>query len=293
MERNINGIDQQTTSMKRLSNCFMLSSLLFISCKQNMQSVALPGVITVPAIYKTIGEIPLPNGYKRMPADSNSFQKWLRGVKLKTDPRIYLYDGSVRADQSTHYAVLDMPVGDKDLQQCADAVLRLRTEYFFGEGNLDSIHYKATDGTELSFTKWLNGERYQLRGNRLAPYKATVSKASRRQQLEQFLEVVFSYCGTGSLSRDTKAIGDMKDLIIGDVFVKAAPSGHAMIVVDVAANEKGEKVFMLAQGLMPAQSIHIVKNPADPTLSPWYAVTNDSKIITPEWVFYRNQVNRW
>jgi hypothetical protein len=27
-----------------------------------------------------------------------------------------------------------------------------------------------------------------------------------------------------------------------------------------AINNKGEKIFMLAQGFMPAQSIHIVKN---------------------------------
>ena len=66
-----------------------------------------------------------------------------------------------------------------------------------------------------------------------------------------------------------------------------------MIVVDVAVNSKGEKIFMLAQGFMPAQSIHIVKNPLDEAMSPWYRLTQDLKIVTPGWIFYRDQLKSW
>jgi hypothetical protein len=79
----------------------------------------------------------------------------------------------------------------------------------------------------------------------------------------------------------------------GDIFIKAGSPGHTMIVVDVAVNNKNEKVFMLAQGFMPAQSIHIVKNLLDETISPWYKVTVEPKVITPDWVFYRNQLRSW
>ena len=34
-------------------------------------------------------------------------------------------------------------------------------------------------------------------------------------------------------------------------------------MMDVAINGQGENIFMLAQGLMPAQSMHVVKNPGD------------------------------
>ena len=45
-------------------------------------------------------------------------------------------------------AVPDIPVADKDLQQCADAIMRLRVEYFLNQDNIDSICFKATDGTD-------------------------------------------------------------------------------------------------------------------------------------------------
>jgi hypothetical protein len=66
-----------------------------------------------------------------------------------------------------------------------------------------------------------------------------------------------------------------------------------MIVVDVAINDQGEKIFMLAQGLMPAQSIHVVKNPMDEKMSPWYRIRDDQKVSTPEWIFHRDQLNSW
>ena len=50
---------------------------------------------------------------------------------------------------------------------------------------------------------------------------------------------------------------------------------------------------MLAQSYMPAQDIHIVRNPLDDKLSPWYKVTDSKEIITPEWKFYKNQSRQW
>jgi hypothetical protein len=245
------------------------------------------------AVYKTIDEIPTGDGYERTTVEKGSSGEWLRRVKLKEDARIYLYNGELRYDQSTQFAVLDMPVGNKDLRQCADAILRLRAEYFFEQSNMDSIHFRATDGTELSFAKWLNGERYGLNGRKLKAYISAKCADNKRMQLEQFLEVVFSYCGTISLDRETRFVYDFSDIQIGDVLIKAGSPGHTMIVVDVAMNETGEKFFMLAQSFMPAQDIHIVKNLTSEKISPWYKVGVGPKIITPQWIFYRNQLKRW
>jgi hypothetical protein len=278
----------------KVINCFLFS-IIIVSCNwsrpnkekhfSDLPEVSFP--------YETIGEIPVPGGYNRVVDEKNSFAEWLRTIDLKRDSRIYLFNGRLREEQSTHFAVLDVPVGDKDLQQCADAVMRLRAEYFFSRDEMDSIRFRATDGTDLSFAKWVKGERYQLKGNRLVAYQSGLCGGNKRSQLEQFLEVVFSYCGTISLDKETRRINDLDNLEAGDIFIKAGSPGHTMIVVDVAVNNKNEKIFMLAQGFMPAQSIHIVKNLLDETISPWYKVPVEPKVITPDWVFYRNQLRSW
>ena len=41
--------------------------------------------------------------------------------------------------------------------------------------------------------------------------------------------------------------------------------GHVVLIVDMAENDKGEKIFMLAQSYMPAQQTQILINPSDRT----------------------------
>ena len=51
---------------------------------------------------------------------------------------------------------------------------------------------------------------------------------------------------------------------IGDVFIKGGFPGHAVVVLDMAENDRtGQRVFLLAQSYMPAQDIHIMKNPTN------------------------------
>lgn len=107
---------------------------------------------------------------------------------------------------------------------------------------------------------------------------------------------VFSFCGTLSLAKQLKPVRDfyqMKPGDVLDVLIKGGSPGHAVIVVDMAVDRSGRKVFMLAQGFMPAQDIHILKNPKDPAFSPWYAMVNNLLIYTPEWVFETRQLRQW
>jgi hypothetical protein len=64
--------------------------------------------------------------------------------------------------------------------------------------------------------------------------------------------------------------------------------------VDVAQHKNsGKKVFLLAQSYMPAQEIHVLKNPDDPALSPWYRLDFGETLRTPEWSFSKNDLVNW
>jgi hypothetical protein len=88
------------------------------------------------------------------------------------------------------------------------------------------------------------------------------------------------------LNKELKPRGNSHEMQIGDVFIEGGFPGHAVIVVDMAENkENGEKVFLLAQSFMPAQDIHVLKNPNNAGLSPWYALDFGRTLRTPEWRF--------
>ena len=81
------------------------------------------------------------------------------------------------------------------------------------------------------------------------------------------MRMVFAYSSTLSMNKEAKAI-DIKDIQIGDIFIKAGSPGHVVMVVDVCENAEGKKAFLLAQGFMPAQQFHILKNQRHE--DPWY-----------------------
>ena len=62
---------------------------------------------------------------------------------------------------------------------------------------------------------------------------------------------------------------DISEIQVGDIFIKGGSLGHVVMVADICENEAGEKAFLLAQGFMPAQSFHIIKNPTH-SEDPWY-----------------------
>lgn len=243
----------------------LLLTYLTISCN----AVPLPSNPTRPTI-SSIDSIPLPEGFHRVTLSSPGFGHWLRGQSIRKDNTVYLFNGTPKSDQDLHYAVLNWSVGKKDLQQCADAVMRLRAEYLFEHHLFDSIVFFDNEGGAY---KWKEG--------------------GDRKNWQHYLDRVFGMCGTASLSKQMKQKASVLEIMPGDVFIRGGFPGHAMIVMDVVVNDRGEKKVLLAQSYMPAQDIHIVKDPLSNTDSPWIPVPGNGKIYTPEWVFTTSELKQW
>ena len=254
----------------------MLLSLAFIATCWNPKSISkeiqkMPQLQTLPDVnnYRSISDIPLPPGYSRIKYPTSSFAAWLRMVKLKKDKHVHLFDGSLKKDQSAQFAVLDISVGHQDLQQCADAIIRLRAEYFYSLAQYDNIRFTDNDNKVYQFKK---------------PYN--------RNTFLEYLNRVFSMCGSASLEKQLLKHVEFKEVIPGDVLIYGGYPGHAEIVMDCAVNEVGSKIYILAQSYMPAQDIHVLVNPTS-SLSPWYLVDDHSHIQTPQYTFSRTALKRW
>lgn len=244
--------------------------------------------------WSIVSDIEPPSDFVRIEADALSFAAWLRNLPLKeAGSPVLLYNGNRKYRQDVHVAVVDLDVGDRDLQQCADAVIRLRAEYFFSRRQFDSISFNFTSGDAASFRSWINGVRPRVRGNQVTWIESDVVDSSYRN-LRAYLDVVFTYAGTYSLEQQMEPREDICDVAIGDLFIQGGFPGHTVIVVDVAAHKStGERVFLLAQSFMPAQEIHILKNPEDSRLSPWYECDFGDELETPEWTFKQRDLRKF
>lgn len=236
----------------------------------------------------------VPEGYERIEASQQSFGHWLRNLPLKEDGAdVLLYNGDKKWNQWAHCAVVDIDVGNTDLQQCADAVIRLRAEYFYSRGLYDSISFNFTSGDEAIYRNWIKGMRPKISGNNVT-WSRTAGVDSSYSNFRDYLNTVFTYAGSYSLNTELKLRSDPCQISIGDVFIQGGFPGHAVIVVDVAVDKtSGKRMFLLAQSYMPAQEIHILKNPYNASLSPWYDCDFGDRLTTPEWTFESEDLKQW
>jgi Domain of unknown function (4846) len=248
--------------------------LLTIACNNTANSEAAkptsPNKIVEVEDATAIKNIPLPEGYTRIENGDNSFATWLQNVGLKKDKTVYKFDGTEKYNQEAQYAVLDISVGTRDLQQCADAVMRLRAEYLFAQNRFDEISFTDNENIVYKFA---------------APFT--------KENFAKYLNVVFGMCGSASLAKQLKPANGMENIAAGNVIIRGGFPGHAVIVMDVAQNAEGKKIYLLAQSYMPAQDIHVLNNPINENVSPWYEANENDIIQTPEYTFKKTELMAW
>lgn len=232
-----------------------------------------------------------PKGYKRIPAKAKSLAKFLRNYKMKKDGSpVLLYNGSQKGNQSAHIAVFKLPIENEDLQQCADSVMRVYAEYFWHTGQKDRIKFHFVDGFLAEYSKWSKGARIQVTDNGTSWINSATEDNSYKT-FKKYLRMVFAYSSTLSMEKEAKKI-KLDQLRTGDIFIKGGSPGHVVMIADICKNQNGKKAFLLAQGYMPAQEFHILKNPAHED-NPWYYEEETRyPLVTPEYTFNKGSLKR-
>lgn len=265
-------------------------ALLLIACTSQKQTNENNNYINIKG--KTLEtRINVPAGYFREKVDDLSLTSYLRNFALKDDDaNVYLYNGKKKRNQASHIAIMDLPLENKDLQQCADSIMRVYAQYFYETKQYERISFHFVSGFEANYVKWREGYSIKVNGNNVTWYK-TNEDHTTDESFINYLHMVFSYASTLSLEQESSAI-DIKDIQTGDIFIKGGSPGHTVMIVDVCVNDKGEKAYLLAQGYMPAQQFEILRNPLHEE-DPWYYTHEFSyPLKTPEYTFEKDSLKR-
>ncbi len=227
----------------------------------------------------------VPEGYKRVTYTKGSFEDYLRNYELKPfGSKIINYDNTEYFWQRGHVGILEVPVPKNGLQQCADALIRIRSEYLWKNNRKDEIGFNFTSGHYCSWKKYAEGYRPKVNGS-----KVTFNKTARvdhsKANFYKYLNLIYMYSGTLSLYNELSEIKDVSKLKIGDMLIKGGTPGHIVMICDEVINDQGEKRFLLFQGNTPAQSVHLVKNLEDSNISPWYQLKKDAVIPVSNYTF--------
>jgi hypothetical protein len=160
----------------------------------------------------------------------------------ETNAKVLLFDGQPARRQDAAAAIIDIDVGKRDLQQCADAVIRLRAEFLFASPQKAKTSFKFTNGFTCDWKRWSQGQRPTLKSQDFV-WQAQGKADASHDNFRRYLDFLFAYAGTLSLSRDLKAVKDPASIRSGDVLVQGGSPGHAITVVDTARGADGKSPF--------------------------------------------------
>lgn len=214
----------------------------------------------------SIGSIPSPAGFIRYEGKDARYATFVRNLPLlPADSILRYYDGSPNDSLARfNYRRIALPLL-KQSEQCADVCMRLRAEYLFATRQFFNIRFSDTRHHVLRY------------------YYGNIHPA-----LHRYLKGVFNVANTESM-KASMPVRKLSDIQPGDVFIydaKSRPSsqyGHAMMVADVAVHPvTGRKAILLLEGSTPATNIHLVKNLAAPSHSPWFILENGTNTAKPD-----------
>lgn len=235
-----------------------------------------------------------PKGFSWVDEQPESFGEFLINFPLHP-PHFPVRDftGVPIEQQQHHIAILKINVGEKNLQQCADAWIRLYSEYLWLHQRFDDI------GFEFTSTQFFAWDDYKI-GFRTKEVNKKVSFVNTRkfddsyESFQKYLEVIFRYAGTISLDVESDPVENNASIKTGDFIIKPGSPGHLVIIVGVARNAAGEKRYLLAESYMPAQDIHILINHKNPVLSPWYELdVNAPETVSAKYIFKPTSIKRF
>jgi hypothetical protein len=225
--------------------------------------------------------LPPPAGFARVAAPRGSYAHWLRHLPLlPAGTPVRSYQGRVilPAGHRALAAVVDLDVGRRDRQQCADTVMRLRGEYLHWRGRADRVRFRWAGGRRFGFQDWRRGLR-PVKQDRTWSFEARARPGRGYRSFRNYLSFISTWTGSLHLAGEPRVKPDRVQP--GDFFNQGGSPGHTVVVLDVARGPQEELRLLVGQGFMPAQDLHLLRGEDG---SPWFRWDpRRPRLKTPLW----------
>lgn len=249
-----------------------------------------------------------PEGYERVTVEPGSFGEYLQTYPLKDyGAKAYYYDETRGRGEELVYSEEASTVGvfqQKDKltrwQQCADTAIMLYAEYLYEKGQYDAISFHFSNGFVCDYASWAKGLRVNISGNKTEWVDKTADGSAKAGDYSydtflKYLDLIYQYANTNSLASEMKKVS-RSELMPGDLLIatlselKAAAAeisdqlaesvsyGHAIMIVDVAVNAEGDKVYLIAEGNTPATEPAVIEPPGSAT-GVWVHFDADGRFV--------------
>jgi hypothetical protein len=228
-----------------------------------------------------------PVGYRRIEVLPQSFGYWLRHLPLLpqgTAVRSYRGKLILPANDPALAAVVDLDLGSRNLQQCADTALRLRGEYLYWRGLGDRAAFVWNGSRRFGYAEWRRGIRPVKVDGRWA-FAARAGPLRGYDSFRRYLQYMFLWTGTQHQVSEPR-VRDPRRVEPGDFLVQGGSPGHLVIVLDLARAIRSNRIVaLIGQGFMPAQDLHVLRSK---TGSAWFELDFDRPLVeTPLWRPFR------
>jgi hypothetical protein len=214
-------------------------------------------------------------------APRGSYAHWLRHLPLlppATPVRSFRGEVILPADHRSLAAVVDLDLGRRDRQQCADTIMRLRAEYLYFRGQANRVRFRWAGGRRFGYRQWSQGIRPVKRGRRWS-FEPGARARRGYASFRSYLSYIFAWTGSLHLAGEPRVAP--RALRPGDFFNQGGSPGHAVVVLDVARGPGGRLRLLLGQGFMPAQDLHVLRSSDGSAWFPWDPAR--PRLKTPFW----------
>lgn len=272
--------------------CFKLLFIMVLSISTILQADDQYLWLNSPVSGTLLERYPTPDGYSRTSVTEGSFAAFLRHLPMKPKASVLRYYSGKRVLFAPYAAgIIDLDIGKRDLQQCADTLIRLYSEYQLSKGRHQQLAFDFTSGDSYSYQDYLQGKRPLIQGRKVA-WKNTQAQNHSRISFGKWLDIIFMYAGTASLHRDLEKV-QHTDLEVGDLFISPGFPGHTVMVADIVVNTRGHKKLLLIEGFTPAMNAHVVQHVPSIIGGVWFDFESDGTLKTPVWDFSSSEIRRF